>query len=241
MAGSTSAERQAVYPMALKVARFRCVVVGGGAVGERKARGLVQAGAVPTVVGLEATRALERLARTGKVELIKVPYAPKLLAGARLVFAATDDSELNQEVAADARRVGAFVDVTDDPDGSDFHSLGYARRGDFMIAVGTGGRSPAFTRSLRKQLEKELLPDLENHLRRFEAWRAEVERRVPTPRDRTYVWRKLERANLLAILMKDGPTAAESLFKRILDSQAGRAASGRRARPASKAQGVRQS
>jgi len=99
------------YPIALNLQRLKCVVVGAGRVGERKALGLVKAGATPLVVGLRAAPGVRELARSGKVRLLETEYRPDLLQGAALVFAATDDPALNARVAADARSVGALVNV----------------------------------------------------------------------------------------------------------------------------------
>ncbi len=75
---------RAVYPVCLDLRGRRCVVVGGGAVAERKARGLAAAGARVTVVAKTARGGLGGLARGGRIVLRRRPYAAAVLRGAFL-------------------------------------------------------------------------------------------------------------------------------------------------------------
>ncbi|MCY4107751.1 MAG: bifunctional precorrin-2 dehydrogenase/sirohydrochlorin ferrochelatase, partial [Chloroflexi bacterium] len=177
------------YPIALNLQRLKCVVVGAGRVAERKARGLVKAGATPLVVGLKAASGVRELARSGKIHLLEAGYRPELLQGAALVFAATNDPALNARVAADARSVGALVNLADDPARSDFANVGEIAAGGVRITVSTGGRSPAFARALRKRLQASLPVDLDAQLEHFERWRAEIESRLDSPPHPPRVWR----------------------------------------------------
>ena len=79
------------YPVLLRLANRSCVLVGGGAVALRKARGLLAAGARLTVVSPELTPDLEDLVAQGALDLERRAFAPGDLADAFLVVAATDD------------------------------------------------------------------------------------------------------------------------------------------------------
>jgi precorrin-2 dehydrogenase/sirohydrochlorin ferrochelatase len=125
------------------------VVVGGGPVGQRKARALLEAGAIVRLVCLEAQpTGLDR----PRLVWLKEPYNPDHLAGAALVFAAAD-AALNRVVAADARRRGIWVNCSDDPPAGDFVVPATLRRGDFVVAVGTNGAAPALARRVRDRLQ----------------------------------------------------------------------------------------
>lgn len=199
------------YPIALNLNRLKCVVVGAGRVGERKALGLIKAGATPLVVGLQAATGFRELASSGKIRLLEAGYRPELLRRAALVFAATDDPSLNARVAADARSVGALVNVADDPARSDFSNVGEIAAGNVRITVSTGGASPAFAKALRKRLQASLPVDLDARLRHFERWRAEIESRFDAAEDRRRVWAELEKRDLYATLDRHGPAAANRL------------------------------
>ena len=75
-----------------------------------------------------------------------------------LVFCTADDHAVNRVAAEEARASGALVNVADEPELSDFFVPASIRRGRFLLTIGTGGLSPAFSRSLREQLEQAFPP-----------------------------------------------------------------------------------
>lgn len=143
----------ASYPVSLRLAGRRCVVVGGGSVAVRKIGPLVRSGADVLVVAPEVSPEIEAFTSTGGVTVERRPFQPSDLDGALLAFAATDLRHVNAEVALAAKERGALVNVADDPSSSDFTNPGLVRRRDITLAVSTGGRSPAFARFLREQLQ----------------------------------------------------------------------------------------
>jgi siroheme synthase-like protein len=142
------------YPVVLRVAGRRCVVVGGGAVAERKVRALSEAGAEIVVIAPDVASEIETLAGSGKLRVERRRFVPSDLDGAFLAFAATDLREVNQAVAGAASQRGVLVNIADDPSSSDFANPSVVRRQDVTVAVSTGGRSPAFARFLREQLQE---------------------------------------------------------------------------------------
>jgi siroheme synthase-like protein len=142
------------YPVLLRLAGRRCVVVGGGAVATRKIGTLVRSGADVLVVAPEVAPEIEELAAKDGVRVERRPFEPADLNGALLAFAATDRREVNQAVVDAAVPRGVLVNIADDPTASDFNNPGIVRRRDITLAVSTGGRSPAFARFLREQLQE---------------------------------------------------------------------------------------
>jgi precorrin-2 dehydrogenase / sirohydrochlorin ferrochelatase len=163
------------YQLVLRLAGRHCVVVGGGVVATRKVQGLLSSDANVTVVAPGLSTELEDLVAAGRVRAERRPFEPADVDGAVLAFAATDSREVNRTVAEAARARGALVNVADDPAACDFTVPALVRRGDVTLAVSTGGRSPAFARFLREQLEGwltdsrcellELLAELRRELR----------------------------------------------------------------------------
>jgi precorrin-2 dehydrogenase/sirohydrochlorin ferrochelatase len=141
------------FPVCVDMAGRPCLVVGGGAVAERKAEGLLAAGARTTVVSPALTAWLEAWAREGRIRVIPRGYETGDLAGQSLVFVATDDGAVNARVAGDARRAGLLVNAADDPAHCDFILPAVLRRGALMVAVSTGGASPALSRAVRDELD----------------------------------------------------------------------------------------
>ena len=134
------------YPIMLILKGHQTVVIGSGQVALRKAKSLVQAGAIVTMVTPEAPGARD----IDNVKIIRDCYQPKYLEGAKLVYACTDDPELNVQIAADARDIGALVNCADQPDDCDFFVPAVGSTGDVTIAIGTGGASPALAGRLKE-------------------------------------------------------------------------------------------
>jgi siroheme synthase-like protein len=141
------------YPIFLELEGRRCLVVGGGAVAERKVAGLLEAGARVTVVSPTVTDELASLARDGGIRHVAREYREGDLDGYRLAFVATDARDVNASVAAEGRARGVWVNAADDARHSDFILPSTLRRGDLVVAVGTGGTSPALARAIREELE----------------------------------------------------------------------------------------
>lgn len=141
------------YPIFLDMADRRCVVVGGGAVAERKVEGLLRAGARVTIVSPSLTPKLASLASQESVRHIARVYQPGDLRGYAVVFVGTDDGKVNREVAREARELGVWVNAADDPAHCDFILPSVVERGNLVVAVATGGSGPALSRAIREELE----------------------------------------------------------------------------------------
>ena len=96
------------------------------------------------------------------------------LAGVWLVISATDQPEVNREVADRARDRGVFANLVEQPELGSFLVPASLSRGDLTLAVSTGGASPAAARRLRQRLEREYGPEWGPYLRLLRAIRAKV-------------------------------------------------------------------
>lgn len=147
------------YPIFLNLSGQRCVVVGGGAVAERKVAGLLGAAASVTVVSPTLTAELARLVKEKKIRHFMRDYRNGDLAGYRLAFVATDDAQVNRAVYEEAQEAEVFVNTADDPAHCDFILPSVLRRGELQVAVATGGSSPALSRAIREELEQYFTED----------------------------------------------------------------------------------
>jgi precorrin-2 dehydrogenase / sirohydrochlorin ferrochelatase len=194
-----------LYPVFLEVAGARCVVVGAGPVAQRKAQALLAAGAAVTVVAPEATARVESLAAEGRLEWIAGTYQPAQLDGARLVFAATDDTEVNERIATDARARGALVNVAEPPETGDFAAPATVRRGGICIAVSTGGASPALAKKLRERIEAVVGEEYVALAALLGEMRTTVEQCVKAQNKRQQIYEAILDSDALALL-RDGKT-----------------------------------
>ena len=125
------------------------MVVGAGKVALRKVQGLLEAGACVTVVAPRWQPEFERL----PLQLLRRPFEPGDLAGATLVFSATDDRAVNHAVAEEAHRRDIAANIADAKEECDFLVPARITRGALQIAVSTGGQSPRVAAELRRTIE----------------------------------------------------------------------------------------
>jgi siroheme synthase-like protein len=147
------------YPVFLEMKDRRCVVIGGGAVSERRVEGLVAVGANVTVISPAITEGLRNMLTQGAIRHVAREYRTGDRAGYDLVFVATDNSEINAAVAAEAPSLRIWLNSADDPDHCDFILPAVIRRGELVVAVSTGGVSPAATRAIREELDEYFTAD----------------------------------------------------------------------------------
>ncbi len=141
------------YPLVADLRGRRVVVVGGGDVAARKVDGLLAAEADVTVVSPDLAPALATLASAARIVHVGRVYRAGDLAGADLVFVATDDRSVTAAVTAEARARRVWVNAADDPEHCDFILPAVIRRGPLLVTVTTGGASPAVARAVREELE----------------------------------------------------------------------------------------
>jgi precorrin-2 dehydrogenase/sirohydrochlorin ferrochelatase len=147
------------YPVFLDIAAKSCIVVGGGRVAERKAAGLLAAGAVVTIISPRVTRGIAALKGKGRLKLLKRAYKRGDLNGAALVVSAASGRAVNRAVHADAVRAGLPVNVVDDPALCTFIVPSVVDRSPLLLAISTSGAAPAFSRRLRETLEDTIGPE----------------------------------------------------------------------------------
>jgi len=142
-----------VYPVNFLLEGKPCVVVGGGDIAARKVKGLLEAGAIVTVVSPAVCDVIEELADSGRIKWVESEWRAEFAKGNVLVSVATDDEDVNRQATEDARKARVPVNVADKPTECDFIVPAVLRRGAVTVAIGTGGASPALAVHIRRFLE----------------------------------------------------------------------------------------
>jgi siroheme synthase-like protein len=163
-------------PVNLLVRGRRVVVVGGGRIAARKIEPLLDLGAEVHVVAPAVGPEVREWADAGRCSLAEREFVAGDLDGAWLALTATDDPAVNAAVYTAGEAARVWVNSADDPANCSFTMMAVIRRADLVVAVGTGGRSPALAAHLRRLLNEELGPEYEVLLELLsdarEAWRA---------------------------------------------------------------------
>ncbi len=140
-------------PLNLIVDGRAALVVGGGQVGLRKTRGLLECGATVELICPEAVAGLKELAEAGRIAWTQRAFAPGDVAGHLVAFACTDDKHVNRAILDEARlaRVPCCCADMNWSDG-DFTTPATARLGDLTVAVSTNGQSCASARDAKNEI-----------------------------------------------------------------------------------------
>jgi siroheme synthase-like protein len=147
------------YPVSLKVKGRKCLVVGGGPIAWRKVRTLLDYGVSVTVVSPSLCPELVQLLERKMICVMLKNFSPEDINGYFMIIAATDQNEINEQVASAAQIANVLVNVVDNAMQSTFIFPAVLSRGDLTIAVSTSGKSPALSRKLRDQLEQRFSDD----------------------------------------------------------------------------------
>ncbi|MFD6754593.1 uroporphyrinogen-III C-methyltransferase [Micromonospora gifhornensis] len=127
------------YPLGLRLAGRRVVVVGGGAVATRRVPALLDAGADVLLVAPEISPALQAHADAGRLRWIPRRFAPDDLDDAWLVHVAIDDPDAAATVSAAAEQRRIFCVRADDREAATAWTPAVTRHGPVTVAVLGGG------------------------------------------------------------------------------------------------------
>ncbi|MBW1958183.1 MAG: bifunctional precorrin-2 dehydrogenase/sirohydrochlorin ferrochelatase [Deltaproteobacteria bacterium] len=204
------------YPVNLDIRNRKCLVVGGGSVGTRKVMTLLDCGAKVTVVSNEVTRQLLKLADSGSIVLKKRPFQISDLDKMFLVIGATDNPELNLQIHTQAEQVGMLCNIADRPEVCNFILPAIVNRGDLIIAISTSGKSPAFAKMMRKNLEKEFGTEYAEFLQLMGGIRNKLLNQDHEPEAHKPLFEKLIQRDLVKMIKGRDIVAINSLLFEIL-------------------------
>lgn len=195
------------------------LLVGGGHVALRKARTLLSAGAVLTVVSHQFEAEFYAWQQQQKAHLIQGDFDAAQLAGHWLVLAATDDDEVNAAVhqAATARQI--WVNTVDDQDKCEFIFPSIIDRSPILVAISSGGTAPVLVRRLREKLEALLPQHLGPLAELVGRFRTKVQQKLQGFAQRRQFWEKVFNSNIVSLVQTQQLGAAEAELQQALQDQ----------------------
>jgi precorrin-2 dehydrogenase/sirohydrochlorin ferrochelatase len=208
----------AFIPLLIDLSGRRVVIFGGGPVGERKARYFLPAEVV--VVSRDFTPGLEAMGNEGSVRIerkdIKKEGLASLMEGAFLVVSATGDSALDDNIKQIAGQSNILVNSATGSSSVIVPSI--IKKGQVMIAISTGGSSPALSKYLRLKLESSIGGDLDQMAALQERARKRLKETVKDQKRREKIlWEILEDPAVWEAL-DESPGAAYEAALRHMDA-----------------------
>ena len=210
-------EKDPAYPVFLRIEGKRALVVGGGPVGERKLKGLVESGASCVVVSPKVTPGIEAIIGD-RVEWRSRTFEPADLDGVAIAVAATDSQRVNAEVVEAAHTRGVLVNDATSLDRSDFTLPATVRRGGMTLAVSTEGGSPAYAKLVRTMLEDAFGGEHAAMVELLSELRPRVMERFPDGGDRKAFWDRLVTEETLGMIKQNEMEAVRNRVEQWLSS-----------------------
>ncbi|MEN8178511.1 MAG: siroheme synthase CysG [Pseudomonadota bacterium] len=204
------------FPIFLDIKSKRCVVVGGGAVAERKTASLLKSGANVILISPTLTASLSGWRDTGQLTHLDRVFDDKDIEGAYLVIAATSDGQVNRRIAelASAQRIP--VNVADQPELCSFIVPSVIDRSPVVAAVSTGGASPVLARLIRSRMES-MIPASYGHLAELcSHFRQRVKETFANPTDRRLFWDKVLEGGVAERIFSGHTEEADQLMEKAL-------------------------
>ncbi len=205
------------FPIFLDIRSKTCLVVGGGAVAERKTALLLKSGADVLLVAPKLTHDLTPWRDMGQFTHLARDFDERDIEARHLIIAATDNPELNARIAelANLRRIP--VNVVDQPALCSFIVPSIIDRSPVIAAVSTGGASPVLARLIRSRLES-LIPAGYGRLADLcSRFRLRVKERFEEPRDRRLFWDRVLEGGVAERVFSGHDEEADQLMERQLD------------------------
>ncbi len=140
------------YNLSINIRQQKCVVVGGGKVALRKVRKLCSADADVIVVSPELLPEFYE----ENITILQEKYKKTVLQGAVLVFAATSDFTVNQQICKDAEKLGIWANSVNGVEYGSFIIPATCKKGNLTIGITTNGKAPSLSKELRKYFQEQL-------------------------------------------------------------------------------------
>ena len=207
------------YPILVDLEGKKALIVGGGRVAERKAETLLEYGASIDLVSKELTHTLELLVEGRRITYLGPEFRETLLDSVFIVVAATSDKDLNRKVSLSARRKGLLVNAVDQPQDCNFIVPSIVKRGDFLIAVSTSGKSPALSKKIRKDLENQFGEEYRAFLLLMGRLRDRILSRGLPQEENSRIFHQLVDSPLLKALSEDSREDVRAILQEILPDE----------------------
>jgi precorrin-2 dehydrogenase / sirohydrochlorin ferrochelatase len=175
-------ERNALFPIFIKLSQVDTLVVGGGNVGLEKLGALM--GSDPSarvlVVAEKASEGVKAFIKDFPyVTLAERAFELTDLEGKQLVICATGNPDLNETIRGETEKRRILLNIADTPDLCDFYLSSVVTKGNLKIAISTNGKSPTLAKRLKELLSEALPEEVDEVLLHLSALRNRMKGDLP--------------------------------------------------------------
>jgi siroheme synthase-like protein len=206
------------YPVLLKLDGKRCVVFGDGWGVDRRLGDLLACGAEVTLIAPAVSSDMDRLVEQGRVLWEAREYLPGDLEGAFLAIVCRGDHTPIDRIWAEAESRGVPVNTIDDAPRCTFIFPAIHRQGDLVVAVSSGGKSPALATCIRDRIARELGPEHGELLDLLGQLRPEVIQRFAGFEKRRPIWHALIHCGAIEHLRAGDRAAALAALRAVVEA-----------------------
>lgn len=201
------------FPLFHNTQQLKALLIGGGAIAQRRAKSLIDAGVACDLIATAVSEHLTQLIQTtgGRVT-IDAYSSDEVMLGYGLILALTDDRCVNQQIARHAKAMGLLVNVADKPNDGNVIFGATIDRAPLTIAISNGGASPVLSSILRQQLEQ-FVPKAYGQLASLVGrYRAQVKDVLPNTQHRSSFWHQVLQGAVAEAVFSGKQDEAESLL-----------------------------
>ncbi len=206
------------FPVYLNLTEQLCVVIGGGKVAARKVSSLIACDAKVKVISPQVSKYLETAENAGKITICRRKYRPEDINGAFIVISATDNEELNLQVAVACSLQNIPVNIVNAPAKGSFIVPAVVRRGSLAIAVSTDGKSPSLARKIKEDLEKQFGNEYAEFLEIMGELRNLIINNVQEIEKRSKIFREIIESDILNLLREGQTELVKERINNVLGS-----------------------
>jgi len=206
------------FPILVNIKNKKCVIVGGGSVGERKINTLLKYGAKITLISPETTDKIKELINRGKINYINREYKKGDLYGAFLVVAATSSSKINRQIAKDAHYLVNIVEKGDFQ--QNMNNISYIvpaiyEKNHLTIAISTD--FPALSKFLKDEIAQNYGKEFAKYLKYLKKIRREIKQKIADNKKRQKIFRKIASKKIVSILRQKCFEEAKREIEKIIN------------------------
>lgn len=183
----------AYFPFMIEIKDKKCLVVGGGNIAFHKVKILIEFGVHIRVVAPGISALLQELAEKNarSIELLERQFQESDIEGMDFVVAATADEQLNYHISDLCKQKNILINAVDMKEACSFIFPAVIQDKDLLIAVSTGGQSPAAAAYVKKQIKNHIPDYYGDMIETMGAYREYILEHVHMAKDRKEIFNRL--------------------------------------------------